>query len=213
MTIQKSADRHLESLIPRLCESDHEVAQLECQIRELNKRIRTTMSANVPIEFNRRAQEMEIEGEQNTTISMKQYSPNSPMAYGEEVLVTPKSECPSSKVCIAMINNDSMFFCTFNTAYLSRKYFIFRLKKRPESNIARQRETLIAVKAAQYKKIRPQQVLTVKSRETSHRITRNCSLHPADTNIDSIRDRVGSSFLKLYSCISSIYIYIDKKRV
>jgi len=39
MMIQKAAERHLMSLIPKMCESDLEVAELERQVRELKDKI------------------------------------------------------------------------------------------------------------------------------------------------------------------------------
>ncbi|XP_011700851.1 PREDICTED: BRCA1-A complex subunit Abraxas-like, partial [Wasmannia auropunctata] len=39
MVIQKAAERHLTSLIPKVCESDLEVAELERQVRELKDKI------------------------------------------------------------------------------------------------------------------------------------------------------------------------------
>ena len=39
MMIQKAAERHLMSLIPKVCESDLEVAELERQVRELKDKI------------------------------------------------------------------------------------------------------------------------------------------------------------------------------
>lgn len=39
MMIQKAAERHLMSLIPKVCESDLEVAELERQVRELRNKI------------------------------------------------------------------------------------------------------------------------------------------------------------------------------
>lgn len=39
MMIQKAAERHLMSLIPKVCESDLEVAELEKQVRELKEKI------------------------------------------------------------------------------------------------------------------------------------------------------------------------------
>lgn len=39
MMIQKAAEQHLMSLIPKVCESDLEVAELERQVRELKDKI------------------------------------------------------------------------------------------------------------------------------------------------------------------------------
>jgi hypothetical protein len=39
MTIQKAAEHHLMSLIPKVCESDMEVAELEKQVCELKAKI------------------------------------------------------------------------------------------------------------------------------------------------------------------------------
>lgn len=39
MTIQKAAERHLMALIPKVCESDMEVAELETQVCELKAKI------------------------------------------------------------------------------------------------------------------------------------------------------------------------------
>lgn len=39
MAIQRAAQKHLTSLIPKVCESDMEVAELERQVRELKAKI------------------------------------------------------------------------------------------------------------------------------------------------------------------------------
>lgn len=44
--IQKTAEQHFNQLIPRLCKSDFEVAQLEKQVRELKLRRMARMNGN-----------------------------------------------------------------------------------------------------------------------------------------------------------------------
>lgn len=48
INIQKAAEQYLDKLIPELCESDHEVANLERQIREfeLNRKAKMNGNAN-----------------------------------------------------------------------------------------------------------------------------------------------------------------------
>lgn len=46
MTIQQTAESHLTSLIPKVCESDLEVSELEQQVRELRMKIATQRLAD-----------------------------------------------------------------------------------------------------------------------------------------------------------------------
>lgn len=45
MTIQRAADRHLISLIPKVCETDLEVAELERQVCELRAKVTAQLLA------------------------------------------------------------------------------------------------------------------------------------------------------------------------
>lgn len=45
MLIQRAAEQHLMSLIPKVCESDLEVAKLERQVRELKTKVTAQQSA------------------------------------------------------------------------------------------------------------------------------------------------------------------------
>lgn len=65
MAIQREAERHLVSLIPKVCESDLEVATLEQQVREL----RTIMTAQ------RHGKRLTVNGE-NCARGVKESSPS-----------------------------------------------------------------------------------------------------------------------------------------
>lgn len=81
-TIQRAAEQHLESLIPKVCESDREVCALESQVRDLRvKLIGNVMSdeKHVPDnqqinEFNHHLSSIHMEGNQSIKMEMNQES-------------------------------------------------------------------------------------------------------------------------------------------
>ncbi|EFN77100.1 BRISC complex subunit FAM175B [Harpegnathos saltator] len=110
MTIQREAERHLVSLIPKVCESDVEVATLEQQVREL----RAKVTAQRRVKMSTINGENCAEGTKDNSLSMEKtettkfgndaphpHSENNPTSHVQQSLSSQRAPHRNTAACIA----------------------------------------------------------------------------------------------------------------